>query len=275
MLLGNGIPMKMLRFFLALLIGMMPLALGAQTPDAAPEANTRQARTVLDAMGKALGGEAWLSMKNQMRQGHIAAFYQGQPNLGTTLYWEFHQWPDHDRIELTKHRDVLQMYVGRTGWEVTYRGKKELPQEIVDDYLRRRDHSIETVVKVWLKDPRTILLYEGKHIVERRLCEQVTLISPENESVTILVDAESHLPRRRVFEWRNATYKDHDSDAEEYDDYHVIDGFPTAMRITRFHNDELTRQYYIDRVEYNQTLAADFWDVDAAAGRIKKAGNRE
>jgi len=260
----------MRRFFLALLIGIMGITATAE--DAATDANAREARAVLDAMVEALGGKAWLTMQNQMRQGHIAAFYHGQPDLGTTLYWEFHQWPGKDRIELTKHRDVLQMYLDRTGWEITYRGKKELPKDIVEDFLRRRDHSIETVVKLWLKDPRTILLYEGKHIVERRLCEQVTLISPENESVTILTDAESHLPRRRVFEWRNATYKDHDSDAEEYDDYHTFQGFPTAMRITRFHNDELTRQYYIDRVDYNQTLAPDFWNVDAAAGKVKKTG---
>ena len=32
---------------------------------------------------------------------------------GTTEYWEYHAWPDHDRIEYTKHRDVVQFYVGR------------------------------------------------------------------------------------------------------------------------------------------------------------------
>ena len=42
------------------------------------------------------------------------------------------------------------------------------------------------------------------------------------------------------------------------------------MRITRYKNEDMFRQYYIDRVEYNQTLSADFWDVDAAAQHIKK-----
>jgi len=30
------------------------------------------------------------------------------------------------------------------------------------------------------------------------------------------------------------------------------------------------RQYYVTKVAYNQTLPEDFWDVDAAARRIKK-----
>ena len=95
-------------------------------------------------MVKALGGDAWLNLKNVVREGHIAAFHHGDPDPGTTLFYEFHVWPDHDRMEYTKHRDVVQFYEGRKGIEVTYRGAKPLPQEQVDDFLRRRDHSIET-----------------------------------------------------------------------------------------------------------------------------------
>ena len=202
--------------------------------------------------------------------GAIAAFFHGNPDAGTTEFYEFHQWPDQDRVELTKHRDVVEFYVGHKGWEVTYRGKKPMDQEILDDFLRRRDHSIETAMKVWLKDPNTILVYEGQHLVERRLAEQVTLISAQNEAITILMDAQSHLPLRRIFQWRDPLYKDKNTDAEEYDDYHAIDGFPTPLSITRFKNDEMFRQYYIRKVSFNQQLPANFWDVDAADRRIKK-----
>jgi len=246
-----------------------PWTIGAQTTDEAAK-NAKQARGVLDAMVQALGGDAWLKMKNQMRHGHIAAFYQGKPSGGTTDYWEYHAWPDHDRTEFTKHRDVVQFYIGRTGTEVTYKGKAPLPQDQVDDFLRRRDHSIETVVKLWLNDPKTILVYEGQRLAERHLADQVTLISASNEAVTILTDVQTHLPLRRTFEWRDPVYKDKNLDAEEYDDYHTFDGFPTAFTITRFKNDDMTRQYFLDRVTYNQALPADFWNVEAADQRIKK-----
>jgi len=45
----------------------------------------------------------------------------------TTDFWEFHEWPDHDRYEYTKHRDVLGFYIGREGWEVTYRARSAAP----------------------------------------------------------------------------------------------------------------------------------------------------
>ena len=242
----------------------------AQTPDNDALKNAQQARNALNAMVKALGGEAWLDMKNQMLQGQVAAFFHSNPDPGTTELFEFHQWPDHDRIEVTKHRDVVEFFVGRQGWEVTYRGKKAIDKDTVDDYLRRRDHSIETAVKVWMKNPRTLLLYEGQHMAERHLAEQVTLISPENDAITILMDSDTHLPLQRVFKWRDPTYHDKNTDIEEYDDYHTIDGFPTPLTITRIKNGDIVRQYYITRAKYNQNLPAAFWNPDAEARKVKK-----
>jgi hypothetical protein len=267
---------------LALVVLAMPMGSKAQVADDAGAKKTSQAaddsgaknaakaRAALDAMVKAMGGDAWLNAKNMVREGHIAAFYHGNPDLGTTLFWDFHQWPDHDRAEYTKHRDVVQFYEGRKGTEVTYRGAKPLPQEQVDDFMRRRDHSIELAVKVWLKDPNTILVYEGQRMAERHMAEQVTLISAENESITIQMDVQTHLPLMRSFQWRDPLYKDKNTDVEEYADYHDVDGLPTAFSITRVHNDEMFRQLYIDKVHYNQDLPADFWDINAVATKIKK-----
>jgi hypothetical protein len=257
---------------LALLLLSTPLKLWTQTASEVDEGqkNARQARSVLDAMVQALGGEPWLKMKNQVREGQVAAFFQGKPSGGTTKYWEFHAWPVHDRIEYTKHRDVVQFYLGCAGSEVTYKGKAPLPQEQVDDFLRRRNHSIETAVKLWLNDPRTILIYEGKRLAARHLADQVTLISAENEAVTILTDVQTHLPLRRSFEWRDPVYKNKNVEAEEYDDYHTLDGFPTPFTITRYKNDDMTRQYFAVHVSYNQELAEDIWSVDAADKRIRK-----
>jgi hypothetical protein len=242
----------------------------AQATGDAAQKNAQQARAALDAMVKAMGGQAWLDMKNQVRQGHIAAFFHGNPDLGTEETFEFHQWPDHDRIEITKHRDVVEFFVGRQGWEVTYRGKKPQDKDIVDDFMRRRDHSIEVAMKVWYKDPNTILVYEGQKTAERHLAEQVTLISPQNEAITILIDVQTHLPLQRIFEWRDPLYHDKNTDSEEYDDYHTIDGFPTPFTITRLKNGDTVRQYYVSHVMYNQNLPADFWDPDAEARKVKR-----
>jgi hypothetical protein len=259
----------LMAFLLGPCIRLSAQATTQQVEDDAAK-NAKQARDVLDSMVQALGGQAWLDIKNRTEHGHVAGFFHGQPDVGTTEILEFHSWPDKDRIDVTKHRDYLQFFIGGEGWEVTYRGKKAIPQEQLDDYLRRRDHSIETAVKVWLKDPKTILVFEGQHLAERHLADQVTLISAQNEAITILVDVQTHLPLRRSFQWRDPTYHDKNTDAEEYDDYHVLGGFPTALRVSRMKNEDMVRQFYVDSVKYNQDLGADFWSVEAAERRIKK-----
>jgi hypothetical protein len=241
------------------------------SPSTDPTAkNAAQARELLDAMVKALGGDAWLQMKNREIHGTTAAFYQGKPSSGTTEFWEFHAWPEHDRLEITKHRDYVQLYVGRDGWEIIYSGKKELPKEQLEDYLRRRDRSIETVVKVWLKDPRTMLLYDGQQLAGRHLADEVTLITANNDSVTIDMDSQTHLPLKRSFTWRDPVYHDKDEDTEEYADYHLVDGLPTAYNVTRSRNGELVSERFVLGVKYNQEFPADFWDVDATARKIVK-----
>ena len=247
---------------------VLPAGYAAQQDDSAK--NAQQAHAALDTMVKALGGDAWLNMQNREYQGRSAAFYHGKPSGATVEYWEIHAWPNKDRIEFTKHRDVVQIYTGQEGWEVIYSGKKELPKEQEEDYLRRRDHSIETVVKTWLKDPATILIYEGQHLAESHLADQVTLISAQNDAVTILMDSQTHLPLRRSFQWRDPLYKDKDEDAEEYDNYRPVDGFQTPFNITRFRNGDMVNQRFLFKAIYNQALPSDEFSPDSAAAKIVK-----
>ena len=107
-------------------------------------------------------------------------------------------------------------------------------------------------------------------MVYRHLVDQVTLISASNDSVTIQTDAMTHLPVQRIFTYRDPQFKDKDTDGEEYEDYHTVEGLPTAFSITRYKNGEETRQIYTERVEYNRDLPGDFWDVDTWARKIKK-----
>ena len=85
----------------AMLMLSWPHAIRAQAADDDAAKNAKQARDALDRMVQALGGQAWLNLKNQEREGYIAAFFHGNPDLGTTQYYEYHAWPDQDRVEVT------------------------------------------------------------------------------------------------------------------------------------------------------------------------------
>jgi len=244
----------------------------AQTADqdATARANEKKARGILAAMVQALGGDRWLNLKDESFTGRTSSFYQGKPTGGIGDYFDYRRFPDRVRIEFGKKQDVVEFFIGNQGWEVTYRGKRALPQDQVDDFLRRRDHSVQTAIRVWLKDPNTIVIFDKQSLVERHLADQVTLINPQNDSITIEMDAQTHLPLRRTFKWRDPLYKDLNEEKEEYDDYHMVDGIATPYTTTRFHNDDMTNQRYLFKAAYNTSLPDSMFDVDAAAAKIKK-----
>jgi hypothetical protein len=158
-----------------------------------------------------------------------------------------------------KKIDVVQIWANNTGYEITYKGKSTLPRDQIDDFYRRQDHSIEAIFNVWLKAPGVVVVAEGSNMVGRRITERVTILSDNNDAVTLDIDSQTHLPRRRTFEWRNTTFKDRDEDAEEYDDYHDVQGLPTAYTISRYHNGDLASQTFLTKIEYDVDLPPDFF----------------
>jgi hypothetical protein len=251
----------------------IPSAGPSHPPDQTQE---QRGRKLLDQMLEALGGDAWLNRRNVRMLGHLGRFFQGAPNgividFTATRQFANGDRPDAQRIGFLtdksmilpgKKIDVVQIWINNTGHEVTYKGNITLPKDQVEDFYRRQDHSIESIYRVWLKAPGVVVIDEGSTMVERRLTERVTILSDNNDAVTLDIDIATHLPRRRTFEWRNATFKDRDEDAEEYDDYHTIQGLPTAFTITRYHNGDMSSQTFYTKVEYDVVLPPDTFNPD-------------
>lgn len=275
-----------------LLFACCPFSLHAQTtasPDAPPtssvssglaadDAGAAKAKAALDAMITALGGDRWLSLENTFTEGRIAAFYQGKPTGGTIQFWDW-KTPDVERLDLDdkshdRHRWV-QLIEPKQCEEVTYKGIQPMTTAPMggnpcEEAIRRRNHSIEVAVKVWMKDPKTILMWEGQTLAERHLTDQVTLINADNDSITIQMDASTHLPLSRSFYWRDPRYKDRDQEVEEYADYHTIDGLPVPFTISREENGDMTQERYLFKASHNAPLPPEQFDAHAILAKIPK-----
>lgn len=236
-----------------------------------PGQEDKRGRILLDQMVAALGGDAWLHRTTALYHGHGASFFRGEPNLGAPDFWEYRQFadasatpprPDGGRIEFTKKRDIVQVWTPTNGYEITYKGNKPLPSDQVQEYLRRRAHSLEAVMHDWLKQPGVVVLYEGTTNVERRMADKVTVLGANNDAVTIELEASTHLPLRRTFQSRNAQFKDYDEDSEQYDDYHMIQGINTALTLSRYHNGDLASQRFIIDVTYGVAITPEMLDTD-------------
>ena len=153
------------------------------------QANAQKAKQIIDQAIEALGGQAYLNITDMKSEGRAYSFHHGEPNSMGTVFWRFRKFPDKDRVELTKKRDVIQIYNGDKGYEITFKGVRDLPlKDQLEPYLRRRHYSLDIVLRQWLQQPGVALFYEGQKVAAQKQTEQVTIMNSKNEAVTLNVD---------------------------------------------------------------------------------------
>ncbi len=223
-------------------------------PNSPQDANAQKARTLLDQCIAAMGGPAWLNVKDMEQEGRSYGYSNGSPTGMGTLFWRFVKFPDKERTEFTKQRDVSYVINGDKGYEITYKGTAAMDPVDLKSALLRRNHSLETVLREWLADPKTALFYDGPAIAEQKNTDSVTLLTASNDSVTLFLDEHTHLPVKKQFEHRAAD-RLKDTEVEVFDNWRPEQGIPTPHSVLRSHNGEIVNQRFITSVKYNAGLA--------------------
>ncbi len=195
--------------------------------------------TLLDAMVAALGGEAWLNRQTWVVYGRAATFYKGQPDAGAPQYEEYGRMnpfglrvvvvAHYGPLIATDHRDVAEVWTSDHGYEITYKGTAPLSAKEVADFVRQREHSLDVVVKEWLKEKGTVVTYAGSKLVESELVDEVSVLSANDDAVMVRLDQRTHLPVSVGYQWRDPVYKDWNTDEVEFADYHEVQGDHDAV----------------------------------------------
>lgn len=227
----------------------------ASTAIPVDQENARKAKALIDQAIQALGGDAYLNIQDISQEGRTYSFHLGQPNSVGTVYWRFYKFPDKDRVEVTKKRDIIVVFNGDQGYEITYKGTRKQDPKDVSDYLRRRHYSLDWVLRKWLKEPGVALFYEGSTVAEQKPVEQVTIMNAGNEGLTLYLDANSHLPVKKTFSWRDPTDKQRNIEDEVYDNYRPVQGIMAPFSITRFYNGDMENQRFLTSITFNQNLS--------------------
>jgi hypothetical protein len=265
---SNQITMK----YLLVLVVLATFA-GAQTTNVesssqslpVDQENSRKAKAVLDQGVQALGGQAYLNIQDMNQEGRSYSFYHGRPNSVGVIFWRFYKYPDKDRTEFTKKRDVIYIYNGDKGYEITYKGTRMQDPKDLADFLRRRHYALDVVLRKWINEPGVALFYEGQTATEGKSVDQVSVMNARNEGVTLYFDIATHLPVKKTFTWRDPTDKERNHEDEVYDNYREAQGVMTPFTITRFFNGDMSAQRFLTTVTYNQGLSDSKFEASITA----------
>jgi len=274
-------------FLIVLLLCALGAAQNAPTPAPPQPAvnlndsdNARKARAVLDRTIQALGGQAYLTYENKSETGRYYPLYHGRTESTGIPYNYYIEYPDKDRFEVlrlkdihvipgqidiggvkSKKADLVLIHNGDRGYETTYKGTAAQEPLDLENYLRRRQHSLEWVFRKWIRDPNVALFYDGLGVVNGKEAEGVTLLNSQDDSVSVFLDQNSHYPIKISYSWRDPKDKQKNVEDEVYDNYKLVQGIWTAHSITRYFNGETSQQRFINTASYNLKLPDSMFEA--------------
>jgi len=252
-------------FLSAMVAAQAAVPTPANVSQAAPveQENAQKAKDLINQMIEALGGQAYLTIQDISQEGRTYGLHHGQAEGAGVLFWRFYKYPDKDRVELTKKRDVIEIFRGNEGFETTYKGTRADDTKTVTDYIRRRQYSLDWVLRKWLNEPGIALFYEGATVAAQKETQQVTIMNSRNEAVTLYIDSNTHLPVKKTFSWRDPTDKERNIEDEVFDNYRPVEGIMTPFSVTRFYNGEMSSQRFLHTVSYNKGLSDSLFAASA------------
>jgi hypothetical protein len=241
--------------------------------------NARKARAVLDTAIEALGGQPYLDYENKKEEGRYYPLYHGRTNSTGILYNYYIEYPDRDRFEVIHTKDIfliegqignikvknkfdlVLIHNGDKGYETTYKGTAPQEKLELENYLRRRPHSLEWIFRKWMRDPNVALFYDGAKVVNGKETEGVTLLNSQNDSVSIYLDLNTHYPVKIGYSWRDPKDKQKNVEEEVYDGYKLVQGIWTPHSITRYFNGETSQQRFVSTASYNLKLPDSMFEA--------------
>jgi len=224
-------------------------------PTPTEQESAAKAKALIDQAIQALGGQAYLHIQDISQAGRSYGFHLGESEGVGVQFWRFYKYPDKDRVELTKKRDVVYIYNRDQGFEVTYKGTRSDDPKTVSDYARRRQYALDWVLREWLKQPGIAYFYEGSTVAAQKDAQRVTIMTAQNQALTLYIDSKTHLPVKKSYSWRDPTDQQRNIEDEVYDNYRLVQGIMTPFDVTRFYNGDMSSQRFLTSVAYNKGLS--------------------
>ena len=266
----------MRRLWAALLVsGMAGLGAGAET-------SQQKGKRLVDEALAALGGQAYLNMRNRVEAGRIYGFYHEKlSGLGVdSLYTYYLPRPDPPepgflgvrvRDARGKKQDDVILYTEGTGYELTFRGARPLSDTIVKQFKVGTLHNVFYILRQRLGDPGLIFDSRGSDFFENRPIEIVDITDANNDTVTVYFDQASKLPSRQLYYRRDPIDNEKLEEVTLFSKYRDVGGgvmWPFTIRRER--NGEKIFEMYSESVEINRDLNVSLFTLPQGMKILKK-----
>jgi hypothetical protein len=258
---------------LALLLAGWPAARGQRSGPQTLERSAARAREILDQAVQALGGEAYLNVRDSDCTARLGSFSNTGEAGGSIEVRILRLGGENRRIEFRGNNyitniyfyevhgrgNLTNVYTADQGWTRDSDGVTELQPEAIADYKEQLQTDLHMILRTRLDEPGLTLRYAGTEVVDLKQVDWVEISDSEGHLVRVPIDRSTHLPVRSVVISRDPDTGARSEDTTTYTRYRRIDGIQTALRTARLINGQLVSQAFYDRCRYNRGLSPELF----------------
>jgi hypothetical protein len=248
----------------------------AQNPDTMmPEQSAAKAKQILQQLTDALGGAAYLQVRESDCEGRLARFgHNGELN-GFTNFKDYWSYPDKNRTDYTKKGVIINLYNGDRGWTLDRGGVSELPAPAVADFQELAKKDINNLLRLRVKEPGMVFRYGGQDIVDLKTVDWVEITDPEQRAFRLGVDRSSHLFVRTMIITEDQTTRERSTETSIYSNFQLLDGVRTPLQITSDRDGRRISQVFFTSCKYNPGFPGDFFTKAALEKRFSEVGSKK
>jgi hypothetical protein len=218
-------------------------------------------RKIMQDCLAALGGPAFLAMKDRIETGRAYSYYRERlSGLGPAKIESFYDDSApglklREKQSYGKKFDYYVLFEGNDkAWDVNFRGAKPVPELLVrrwQDSLRR---NLMYILRYRMNEPGIIFERKASEVFDNVPVELVDVIDSDNRQTTMYIHASTKLPIRQYYRRQSPVDKGWDEEDTRYAKYRAASGVMWPWAITKSRNGERVYEIYSDTVTINTGL---------------------
>jgi len=263
-----------------------------------PEQSAAKAKQVLQQVIAALGGQAYLNVRDTQCNGRAAQFGTAETLTGFTLFRDLWILPDKNRVEflskgehtiagflmgaddllITHGGAIINIYTSGGGWTLDKSGVSDEPEDVIKNFNDRIESGMNTMLRGRMNQPGVEVQYGGTDLIDLKEAEWIVFTDSEHREMRLGIDKFTHLPLRWVVTTRDPETRVYSSVTTSYTQYMALDGVKTPLSIEMSRNDRKMTQTFLTECKYNSDLAPELFTrswLEQHAGEISKKGYKE
>jgi hypothetical protein len=233
-------------------------ARAGQEPAAAVQQINPLAQELLEKAVQAMGGPAFLGVKNLTTRGRVFSISEGATS-GFAKFESTVEFPDKRRFAYGDKKPIVLVNNGERGWQLDNFGVIRQRPGQVRRWIVANRYSLANILRRVIHEPDLLIQDGGVDFVDNLPARVVEIVDAQQVRVRLYLHKLNFRPIRITYRVQNPETREWQDFADVYGDYREVQGVQTPMHVTRFVSGERFGETFRNAAQYDRNFPPNYF----------------